>query len=164
MKLVELTEAPQPFEGLLQHRPELRSLYKRFYGAFWDEALLPRSLLELCRLRIAQLHDCEAELAVTDTGSGVPDNQRVGLDRWEAADCFSPLDRAALAIAELMPWQHHSMTDAQFATLREHLDEKQCVALVVALALFDANCRLRLVFELPASPASEPAFSSGLLH
>lgn len=151
------------FEGLLAHRPELLALYKRFYGTFWDDALLPRPLLELCRRRIAQLHGCEAELAVVDVASGVTAEQLAAVDAWEAAPCFSAAERAALAVAEKMPWAHHAISDDDHAELGRHFTEPQVVALTVALALFDANCRLRLVFELaPSSTTAAPSAAEPL--
>ena len=152
------------FEGWLQHRPELRELYKRFYGAPWDGGLVPRDLLELCRVRIAQLHTCEAELAVSDSGAGLSDEQRSAIDGWERAACFTAVQRCALALAEKMPWRHHEIDDAEFAEARRHLTDPQIVALTVAMALFDANCRLRLVFDLAPSPSEAVPSAGGPLH
>lgn len=156
--------ARPPFEAWLSHRPELRDLYKRFYGAIWDEGLLPRSMVELCRLRIAQLHDCEAELAVRDPGAGLTEAQLAELDWWERSHLFSASEKAALALAEKMPWAHHQITDEDYAVVRTFLSESETVALTVALALFDANCRLRLVFDVEPSPAGAVASAAGPLH
>ena len=136
------------FEGWLQHRPELRDLYARFYSTVWNDHLLPRSLLELCRLRIAQLHECAPELARRDPESGVSPEQYASLDDWERSVCYAPVEIAALRIADSYPWAHHAISDEDYRALREHLSEPEPVALTVALALFDATCRLRLVFEL----------------
>jgi alkylhydroperoxidase family enzyme len=147
-------DAP-PFEAWLSHRPEMLALYKRFYGTFWDDSPLPRRLVELCRLRIAQLHDCAAELALRDPGSILPAAIESGLANWEHLDGLTDAERAALRIAERMPWAHHSLEDADFAALRAFLSERETVALTVALALFDAMCRLRLVFEMNATAAAK---------
>lgn len=159
------TAAPDSptFEGWLANRPELLTLYRRFYATPWDDALLPPRLLELCRLRTAQLHECEAELAVRDPAL-VDDATLAGLALWERAEGFSEVERAALAIAEKMPWAHHAITDGEYAALRRHLDEPAVVALTVALALFDANCRLRLVFEFAPSPSTAAPAAAGPLH
>ena len=42
-------------ERVLGLRPDLLERYRAFYGALWDEGVLPARLLELCRLRIAGL-------------------------------------------------------------------------------------------------------------
>jgi alkylhydroperoxidase family enzyme len=152
------------FEAWLAHRPELLALYKRFYATPWDDALLPPRLLELCRLRIAQLHDCTAELAVRDAASGVTDAEVADLPAWESSPRFSDAERAALAVAEKMPWAHHSIVDEEFAVLGRAFRQPEIVALTVALALFDANCRLRLVFELDAAPTGHPPSAGAPLH
>lgn len=154
------------FEALLSHRPELAALYKQFYGTLWDDAVLPRPMLELCRLRIAQLHACEAELAISDHEASLSAERRGSLDRWPEASCYSAEERAALALAEKMPWQHHDITDAEFATMRTRLGEQGAVGLMVALALMDANCRLKLVFGLEQPPAtvSQPAGATAPLY
>ena len=152
------------FESFLAQRPELLTLYKRFYGTHWDDNLLPRRVLELCRTRVAQLHDCQAELAIRDASAGVSESDYDAIADWEHSPCFSAPEKSALAIAEKMPWRHHDLEDSEYAELRNHFDEPQVVALTVALALFDANCRLRLVFELTPSPALSAPTASGPLH
>ena len=96
-------EGNAPFDAALALRPELRDLYAAFYGKLWDDELLPANLLELCRLRVAQLHDCEAELAVRHAGAGVSDEQVAALADWSESDLFGAAERAALTLAEKMP-------------------------------------------------------------
>jgi alkylhydroperoxidase family enzyme len=160
-----VAEAPSAFEGVLGLRPELLQRYRAFYGTLWDSELVAVNLLELCRLRIAAIHGCEAERAIRHAGAGVTDAQLAALDRWRTAGCFSPVERAALALAEKMPWQPHGVTDADVAALRAHLTDGQVVALTVALTLFDANCRLRLVFEIAPQHrlVETPAAAHGVL-
>lgn len=164
--IATVADAPSPFESLLGHRPELLALYKDFYGRLWDEALLPATLLELCRLRIAALHGCAAEAAVRHVQANVGAAQLAALDRWSDADLFTPAERAALAIAEKMPWHHHDISDEDVARAREQLGNAGVVALLTAVSLFDATCRLRLAFDLPAVSATvaAPCSASGTLH
>jgi len=161
-----LAEASSAFEAVLGLHPELLQLYRAFYGALWDHHLVAPNLLELCRLRIAAIHGCEAERAIRHAAAGVTDAQLAALDRWRAAGCFSPVERAALALADKMPWEHHGVTDEDVAALRVHLTDPQVVALTVALTLFDANCRLRLVLDIaPQHRLVEiPAAAHGVLY
>jgi len=160
------TDSPTPFEGVLGLRPELLALYRDFYGKLWDDALVPVALLDLCRLRIARLHNCEAEAVVRHAASGVSDTQIAALDDWGAADCFSSAARAALALADKMPWQPHAITDEDIAALRAHLSDPQVVALMLALTLFDMQCRLRLALGIEPQPAtvSAPYSADAILH
>jgi alkylhydroperoxidase family enzyme len=155
-----------PFEAVLGLRPELLELYRAFYGQLWDTAAAPPRLLELCRLRIAALHGCEAESAIRQPSAGVTGEQVAALDRWRDAPCFSAVERAALAVAEKMPWQHHAIDDGEVAALRAHLGDAEAIALLVAMALFDATCRLRLVLGLEPRPVEvdAPASENGRLY
>ena len=149
-------EGSAPFDAALGLRPELRDLYRAFYGKLWDDELVPANLLELCRLRVAQLHDCEAELAVRHANAGVSDEQLSALADWSGSDLFSAPERAALTLAEKMPWQHHDLTDEEYGALRSHFGEEGVVALTIGVALFDANCRLRLALDTEAAPVEAP--------
>ena len=161
MTWLNVAEGRTPFDAALGLRPELRDLYAAFYGKLWDEELLPASLLELCRLRVAQLHDCEAELAVRHREAGVSAERAAALANWAESDLFNEAERTALALAEKTPWRHHELTDDEFAAVRERFGEAGAVALTIGVALFDANCRLRLAFGTEPVPVEAPAPASG---
>lgn len=161
MTWLDADDSSAPFDAALGLRPELRDLYAAFYGKLWDDELLPADLLELCRLRVAQLHDCESELAVRHAGAGVSDERVAALADWPESELFSESERAALALAEKMPWQHHDLTDEEYADLRGHFGEAGVVALTIGIALFDANCRLRLAFGAEPVPVEAAAPASG---
>ena len=137
--LQRAADAPSAFEGVLGLRPELLPLYRAFYSTLWNRDLVPAPLLELCRLRIATVHPCDAERAIRHARAGVSEEQVAALSGWRTAACFSPVERAVLAFAEKIPWQHHGVTDGDVAALRVHLTDAQVVALTVAAAVFDAN-------------------------
>ena len=158
-------DAATSFEAVLGLRPELLARYKRFYGALWDEQLVPRRLLELGRLCVATVHDCAAEKAIRDAEVVLSDAQLAAIDRF-AFDEFSGVERAVLAVAEKVPFQHHAITDEEIEALKTHLDEATVVALMTALALFDANCRWRLAFHVDTEAATveAPASADGALY
>jgi len=59
---------------------------------------------------------------------------------------FSPADRACLALAEKLAWDWHGITDEEIAAARAALgSDAALVQVIVALALLDADCRVRLV-------------------
>jgi alkylhydroperoxidase family enzyme len=139
-------------EGVLSLRPELLRLHRDLYRRLWEERTVPPRLLELCRLRIAKLHDCEAELVARHSSAGVSDADVLALEGWPAANCFSAAERAALTVAEKIPWQPRSVTDEDVAALLVHLSDAEVVALMLALTMFDAHCRLQLAFSAPPAP------------
>ena len=153
-----------PLEGLFAHRPELLSRYKAFYSALWDDGLVPRRVLELCRLRIAAIHECAAEWTVRDADVALSESEAAALKRGDFAS-FTASERAALAIAEQFPFQHHAVSDADVAAAAEVFSEAGTVALMVALAFFDATCRWKLAFDLEECPVelASPPLHQGAL-
>lgn len=145
--------ATTDFESVLGLRPELLTRYRAFYAGLWDAAGVPRRTLELCRLRIAAIHDCAQEWQLRDTQAPMSDAELDSLQRDEVA-IFSAREQAALQIAALMPYQHHSITDAQVARLQPDLTPAGVVALLTALAFFDVSCRLKLTLEIAAHPGA----------
>ena len=161
--IASLGDSP-PLEGLFAHRPELLTRYKAFYSALWDDSLVPRRILELCRLRIAAIHDCAAEWVVRDAGVALDSPEAAALKHGDFA-AFAASEQAALAIAEQFPFQHHAVSDADVATAAEAFGEAGAVALMVALAFFDATCRWKLAFDLEERPTDldSPPLHQGAL-
>ena len=153
-----------PIEGLFAHRPELLTRYKAFYRALWDESLVPRRVLELCRLRIAAIHECAAEWAVRDADVALSESEAAALKHGDFAP-FTASEQTALAIAEQFPFQHHAVSDGDVAAAAEAFGDKGAVALMVALAFFDATCRWKLAFDLEERPVEleSPPLHQGAL-
>jgi AhpD family alkylhydroperoxidase len=129
-------------------RPELHDAWRAFRGAFWERRLVDPVILELCRLRVAALHGCRAEL-----GARTPAARDAGLDEariaaladWATDPRFSAAERACLRFAEQFVLDAHGVTDEDAAAVTAALGDPGAVALVEALALFDGFCRFRLV-------------------
>jgi alkylhydroperoxidase family enzyme len=156
--------APTPFEAVLGHRPELRARYRAFYTTLFDPSRVPRRVLELCRLRVAAIHDCAAEWRIRDARVPLTDDELADLAR-AAFSRFDGVERAALEIAERMPYQQHAIDDAHVAAVQAALGPAGAVALLTALAFFDATCRLKLVLgvESPAVALERPPLHDGAL-
>ena len=156
MALTEILPAASALEGVLAHRPELLTKYRTFVQSFWRDNLVPRRVLELCRLRIAYIHDCQAELAVRDAEVALTDAEIAALRTGEF-DSFDASERAALTLAEHIPFAVHSIEDAWVTAADEHFGHPGCVALLTALSFFDVACRMKLVFGLPSENQSLPS-------
>ena len=164
MSWIASTGATTALESALEHRPELLALYRSFYGSFWADGLVSRRTLEICRLRIAAIHECEAEWLVRDAEVELTPGELADLRRGSFAG-FSTQEVAALELAEQIPFAHHQVTDEQVASVKATLGEPGCVSLLTALAFFDVSCRLRLALDLEAEPASlvQPPLRDGAL-
>jgi alkylhydroperoxidase family enzyme len=153
-------EAPTRFEAVLQHRPALLTRFRAFYRTFWSDGLVPRRVLELCRLRIAAIHDCESEWVVRDPAVALDADALAAL-RAGRFGGFSGDEQAALAVAEQVPYAHHHVTDADVERLTGAYGAAGAVALLTALAFFDVVARLKLVLDVQPESArldSPPAF------
>ena len=149
MTFVTPQTAASDLEGILSHRPELLEKYRAFYIGFWRDGLVPRRVLELCRRRIAWIQDCTAELAISDAQVGLSPAEEDALRQGSFVD-FDEAEQSALELAELLPHGVHFITDEMVERATGHFGKPGCVALLTALSFMDVNCRLKLVFGIPA--------------
>ena len=57
---------------------------------------------------------------------------------------FTAEEQIVLALADLIPFRHHEISDEQVVAAQEAFGPRGAVVLLVALAFFDVNCRLKL--------------------
>lgn len=146
--LPEEADGDTPLDRVLGLRPDLAAPYREFIAIFWRDRLVDPVVLDLCRLRVAQLLGCAAELAVRTpeaVAAGLTEEQAQRLAEWPTADCFTDAQRAALAFAEQFVLDPHGIAGAIRDELHAHFPLSVVVALTEALALFDGFQRLQLV-------------------
>ena len=137
-------DSPASLAAVLQARPALLERFETFYDTLCDSEAVPVRTRELCRLRIAAIHGCEAEWNEA-SGIGADDRQAIASN---ALQDFSDAERAALDLAEALPFNHHGLRDEQVAAVRTHLGEAGTVALMTQCAFFDVVCRWKLTFNV----------------
>lgn len=165
--LEQSSPASSPLEAYFGWRPELMEQFKAFYGTLWDEALIEPALLEMARLRIAQIHGCNAELALRQTNCGFSDEKFEALSHWRNSDLFDDRERALLSYAEQIPYAHTAISDEDAAKVVEAIGEADYVAFSVAVGMFDAICRVKMVMHMSEGakhPGAPPASVQGVLH
>ena len=141
-------DARKTLEDVLDLRPELLSRYRTFYATFWEDGLVPARTLELCRLRIAAIHECDAQWLIRDADVELSEHELSQL-RSGRFDGYSSEEQAALAVAEQIPYQHHQISDDDIRTLEKTLTPAGAVSLLTAIAFFDVSSRLNLVLDGP---------------
>jgi len=151
MGWIAALDAPTRFEAVLQQRPELLTRFRAFYATLWSDGALPARVLELCRLRIAAIHACEAEWMIRDARVELEPATLASLRTGRFEGCAAE-EQVALAVAEQLPYAHHAITDADVERLNEAFGAPGAVALLTALAFFDVICRLKIVFEIEPEP------------
>jgi alkylhydroperoxidase family enzyme len=120
-------------------------------AAIWTVGGFDPVLLELVRLRIAQLVQAPAELArrtPAAVAAGLDEAKVAELPSWPTSPRFDQRDRAVLAWTEQWVIDAGGMTDDDAARLTAALTESECATLSTALALFEALTRTRVALGL----------------
>jgi alkylhydroperoxidase family enzyme len=135
-------------DGIFGLRPELPDGYLAFLSLFWERNLVDPVLLELCRLRIAQIHDCRSELLVRyrpAVDAGLSERDVAALAEPGRHTHLSSIREACVRLAEKFTLDVHSISDDDVVEIRTALGEAATVALVEVLALFDGFMRFRVL-------------------
>jgi len=126
--------------------PDIAAPYFELEQSLWSQSHLPVDILELCRLRLAQLHRCDAELARTEQDLSA--EKRAALTQWEQSKLFSAADRACLAFTEVYAMDAQALSDEHAGAVKEHFGDAGLVTLVEALGILDGMTRLSLLWQL----------------
>ena len=124
--------------------PNLASARDALRASLWDRPHLPAAVLELCRLRLAQLHGSEQDAAFEERA--VPSEQRAALRTWNSSSLFGDAERACLSFAEIYAMDASALTDAQAEAVKSHYGDAGLVALIEALGVFDGAIRINLLW------------------
>ncbi|MCR9279734.1 MAG: hypothetical protein NXH85_17385 [Pseudomonadaceae bacterium] len=132
-------------------RAELLERYQSFMDQVFNGDVANPRHMELCRLRIAYIHGCLAEI---DAESPAPLNsaEKQALSIGDFTT-LSEEDRVVLAIAEQWPYNQHGVTDADVDALKAAVGDAASVALMTAIAFFDVRCRWAIAFSV--TPTSD---------
>jgi AhpD family alkylhydroperoxidase len=132
------TAPPNLFLTLGRHRGLFRG-WLWFAGRLMPGGRLPRRETELVILRVAHLRDCAYEFGHhvrlgAGAGVGAPDVERV--IAGPAAEGWSPRERALLVATDELN-AGGDLSDEAWAALREHLDERRLIELVLLVGHYE---------------------------
>jgi AhpD family alkylhydroperoxidase len=123
-------------------------------NAYFDSCSIPQALRRLLELRVSQINGCSYctwlhSKQLRELGEA---GDRIAkLANWRAATCFSDGERAAFEWAELATRiSEGTPSDAAFAALREHFDDRQIVDITAIVANMNALNRMAVSFRLEA--------------
>lgn len=138
--------------------PELlESYFAGFYSAWHGNAgelgaharLHPR-VKELMRLRIAQLNACQTCMAARLAPDDVAETEIANPD-------YSPAEATAVRFAEQLATDHHAITDADVAALREHFDDAETLELLMMAGQYIGFGRVLATLQLEDAACPVPA-------
>jgi alkylhydroperoxidase family enzyme len=134
-------------DRVLAHRPAVAERFGDLDRAVRTETPVDPVTVELCRLRIATVLGCGAEQRERDpaaVAAGLTEDLVADLPHYSTSDRFDERTRIAVEVAEQYVIDPHGLTDDQFVRLRDAWGADGVAGVVLAVATFDARCRLRL--------------------
>jgi alkylhydroperoxidase family enzyme len=149
--LPETAPGSNPLERVFGLRPNLFDAWRSFALIFWEKRLLDPVLLELVRVRVAQMHEARFPLASRRPeaiAAGLGPAKLDELDHWWRSPAFTETECACLRFAEQFVLDAKGMSDEVARPVVAALGEKGAVALVEALAIFDGFGRFCRMLEI----------------
>ena len=118
--------------------------FETMWQALWSQRRIPPALLELCRLRLAQLHGAAAELTVAHPAVQVSPARRDSVIRGGFATDgqFAPGEVAVLSLAEVYAQDPAAITDGMADAVRRTYGDAGLVVLIEALGFIDGRIRM----------------------
>ena len=148
-----------PLQRAFDLRPDLAEQFAAYYGQLWSDRLVDPVLLELCRLRIAQLlGDAEQQMMRYRTAldAGLTEEKIGALAQYPSSTLYSEHERTCLGYAEQYLMDVHSISDADADRVKTQMTEPEFVAFTVALGLLEGVGRFRLMFGLSGAAPDHP--------
>lgn len=117
---------------------------------------LERSLYELVKTRASQINGCAycLDMHTKDARKAGETEQRLYvLSAWRETSFYTPRERAALAWTEAVTQiSHHGVSEELFKSTSQHFEEKELVALTMAIVAINGWNRLAISFgTIPGS-------------
>jgi AhpD family alkylhydroperoxidase len=114
------------------------------------EGNVPQTTLALAHLRASQINGCHlcVDLGTSHAkSSGETDERLIAVAGWRKAGCFTPAERAALALTEAvtrMSDKDDPVPDDIWQEVARHYDEKALAALILSIATTNVFNRLNV--------------------
>ena len=142
---------------MLAHSPSHLEQYCRLGGAIRHKGELDPVIRELAITRTGIL--CEAPYEVVahkriGRNVGVTDQQNEALDDWRQANCFSEVQRAALAFTDEIV-NLRRPTDATFKAIAARLTPAALVELQLAVGFYIMTSKFLETFDIDMQPSHE---------
>jgi alkylhydroperoxidase family enzyme len=145
-------EGETTWDRVIDHRPAYAAAFRDVEAALWGQDVLDPGILELCRLRIAQLLGADGDLRVRTpaaaAAAGRLDESLIDvLAQWPTAPGFSEQQRSCLGYAEQVLVDAQGVTDELAAEVVEAVGEGGFLVLTYACGFFETTQRARLLLE-----------------
>lgn len=147
---------------VLAHAPKMLRAFSGVGRGLRYEATIPRPLLELVVLRVAQLtgsnyvwsHHKAMALDV-----GVPEGKLEALAGWRGSEAFDGRERAVLRCAEEM--HEIALSEGAFAELRRHFGPAEIVEILLTVAHYTSVAQILQALDVEIEPEYRPFAADG---
>ena len=147
----------EEFRAVLGLRPEVLARHEDLVSRIWRDGGPDPQVLEMCRLRIAQLHASTYDAALRSepaVSAGLTEDKINELGLYSSSPLYSEHERRALAFAEHYVMDVHGITDEVFAAVAEGMTSAQMAAFTFALGIFDGLTRFRVMLGVRPNPGT----------
>jgi hypothetical protein len=140
----DVVPTSEAMERTLVDQPDVANALRVVHAAAW--ASVDPTILELCRLRIAQLLGNDAELAAGATEVELPRETVAALRSWPSSPLFGGRERACLALCEQSLVDVANVSVEHTEAVARALGLQGLVDFVSALLVVEQRQRLRLTW------------------
>jgi alkylhydroperoxidase family enzyme len=136
------------FEQIVGHRPRYAAVLAEIEAALWQQEAVSPLLLELCRLRIAQLLGCDVALVHRTpeaVAAGLDESLVSSLSLWPTDPRFSGQARVCLGYAEHLLMDAQGVSDEEADRVIDAVGQGGFLVLAYACGWFETTQRARLV-------------------
>lgn len=144
--------APGNFEAVFAHSPDvLEHVLQGFFLKQTKNRKTPLKYLELAITRIGW--DCSCRWMFSEhtkilRGLGFSEEALNDIQSWQTGNLFDEAERAVLAYADCIAFDHGRVPDLLFAQLKAHFDEEQIVEITYIASMFMMNAGMIRAFRL----------------
>ena len=138
-----MQDTQTPWQLMLNQLPNIEAKFADFDNSFWQQQHLPPAVLELCRLRVAQLHQHNSELEPVPFE--ITKAKKDNLTQWASAGIYDDAEQACIGFTEVYCMDVAAISDSDADAVKAHFGEAGLVALVQALGLFYATTRTAML-------------------
>jgi alkylhydroperoxidase family enzyme len=137
----------ESFERIVSQRPSYAAALVDIEAALWQQEAIAPLLLELCRLRIAQLLGCGVALVHRTpeaVAAGLDESLVSSLSEWPTDTRFSDQERVCLGYAEQLLIDAQGVSDKEADRVIDAIGQGGFLVLTYACGLFETTQRARL--------------------
>jgi alkylhydroperoxidase family enzyme len=149
--LAKEAKGDTPLDNVYGLLPEAYARHKALVDHIWKPGLVDPVVLELCRLRVAQIVRSPRDIAARTPAAvdaGLTEDKISRLAQWPTAADYSAAERAALGFAEMYVIDPGSVTDDMTEAVKAQFTPSEIATLTTGIAVFDAISRFQVALAV----------------